>query len=124
MVVCHPGITEVAKSKDTIVCTESTSGVARPAKIRESASHLCQCFAEPVHPNDRPLYTLLLIPLARSLNVAKSGTRPVYQNSRDTVKYVEIANTSHSRGELKFTHNGPRVFGYGKMKNTSQIRPT
>ena len=31
MVVCQPGTTEVAKSKDTIVCTESTSGVAKPA---------------------------------------------------------------------------------------------
>ena len=27
----HPGITEVAKSNDTMVCTENTSGVARPA---------------------------------------------------------------------------------------------
>jgi hypothetical protein len=27
-VVCHPGITDVAKSIDTIVCTESTSGVS------------------------------------------------------------------------------------------------
>jgi hypothetical protein len=29
IVVCHPGITEVAKSIDTIVCTESTRGVAK-----------------------------------------------------------------------------------------------
>ena len=33
--VCHPGITEVAKSKDTIVCTESTRGVAKPAKLKK-----------------------------------------------------------------------------------------
>jgi hypothetical protein len=26
IVVCHPGITDVAKSIDTIVCTESTKG--------------------------------------------------------------------------------------------------
>ena len=34
MVVCQPGMTEVAKSKDTMVCTESTSGVDRPASSR------------------------------------------------------------------------------------------
>ena len=27
IVVCHPGIIDVAKSKDTIVCTERTNGV-------------------------------------------------------------------------------------------------
>ena len=31
IVVCQPGMTDVAKSKDTIVWTESTSGVDRPA---------------------------------------------------------------------------------------------
>jgi hypothetical protein len=33
-VVCHPGITDVAKSIDTIVCTESTKGVANPARLK------------------------------------------------------------------------------------------
>ena len=86
IVVCHPGITEVAKSNDTIVCTESTSGVAIPARINESDSHLCQCLADPVHPKDKKLYIFLLRPLALSLTVAKSGTNPVYQNKSDTVK--------------------------------------
>ena len=111
MVVCHHGITEVAKSNDTIVCTESTSGVAIPASIRDRYSHLCQCFADPVHPNDKKLYIFFLKPFAQSLTEAKSGTRPVYQNNNDTVKYVDIANTSQSKGELKFTHNGPLVLG-------------
>ena len=31
IVVCQPGMTDVAKSKDTMVWTESTSGVDRPA---------------------------------------------------------------------------------------------
>ena len=111
MVVCHPGITDVAKSKLTIVCTESTRGVAKPARIKERDSHLCQCFAAPVHPNEAILYIFFLNPFALSLTVAKSGTRPVYQNTRDTVKYVDIANTSHNNGELKFTQSGPRVLG-------------
>ena len=50
IVVCQPGITEVAKSKDTIVCTESTSGVAKPANTRETSSKRCQSFALPLQP--------------------------------------------------------------------------
>jgi hypothetical protein len=42
---------------------------------------------------------------ARSRSVAKSGTRPVYQNSNDTKRYVLTANTSHSSGERKFGHS-------------------
>ena len=56
MVVCHPGITEVAKSKDTMVCTESTKGVAKPAKTKETSSKRCQSFARPVHPKLNKLY--------------------------------------------------------------------
>ena len=34
IVVCQPGISDAAKSNDTIEWTESTSGVERPARIR------------------------------------------------------------------------------------------
>ena len=34
MVVCQPGNWDTAKSSDTIECTDSTSGVLRPARIR------------------------------------------------------------------------------------------
>ena len=112
--VCHPGITEVAKSKLTIVCTESTRGVASPASTRDKDSWRCQCFAAPVQPKARKVYILLRNPFALSLTVAKSGTRPVYQKRSDTVKYVDMANKSQSSGELKLGHNGPLVFGYGK----------
>src|SRR5215211_13676 len=50
MVVCQPGITEVAKSNDTIVCTDNTSGVDKPANTSDKLSCLCQCLVEPVHP--------------------------------------------------------------------------
>src|SRR5690606_15345993 len=100
MVVCQPGMTEVAKSKLTIVCTDRTSGVARPASTSESDSCRCQCLAAPVQPKARKVYSFLRKPFARSRTVAKSGTRPVYQKSRDTVKYVEMANKSHKSGEL------------------------
>jgi hydrogenase maturation factor HypE len=38
MVVCQPGMTDVAKSNDTTLCTESTSGVERPARSRYAIS--------------------------------------------------------------------------------------
>ena len=50
MVVCQPGITDVAKSKDTMVWTDSTKGVAKPARTKDTSSNLCQSFALPVHP--------------------------------------------------------------------------
>src|SRR5690554_4755170 len=86
IVVCQPGITEVAKSKDTMVCTESTRGVARPARIRETDSCLIQVFAAPSHPRLNAPYIFLLMPVARSLMVAKSGTSPRYQNTKETEK--------------------------------------
>ena len=33
MVVCQPGSCETAKSKETMVCTESTSGAEKAARI-------------------------------------------------------------------------------------------
>ena len=50
IVVCHPGTIEVAKSIDTIVCTESTSGVAKPASTKDTYSKRCQSLALPLHP--------------------------------------------------------------------------
>src|SRR5215510_14733212 len=37
-------------------------------------------------------------PLARSRSVARSGISPTNQKSNETVKYVETANTSQTRG--------------------------
>src|SRR5437588_597880 len=107
IVVCQPGSSEVAKSIDTIVCTESTSGVETPASISDTVSKRCHVFTEPVHPNEHTEYILRRIPVARSRIVARSGNKPVYQNTNDTEKYVDIANTSQISGELKLTHNEP-----------------
>ena len=53
IVACQPGTTDTAKSNDTIVWTESTSGVASPASI--SVRHLVALpvHADPRQPSDR-----------------------------------------------------------------------
>ncbi len=85
--MCHPGITEVAKSKDTIVCTESTSGVANPASTKDTSSKRCQSLALPDHPKERRLYIFFWKGLtARSRIMAKSGNNPVHQNTKETDK--------------------------------------
>src|SRR5262245_32561887 len=60
---------------------------------------------------------------ARSRRVAKSGIMPKYQKTSEIVRYVLIAKTSQSSGERKFTHNGPRKFGYGSAQNANHGRP-
>src|SRR5436190_861363 len=111
MVVCHPGTSEVAKSILTTECTESTSGVEIPASTRETSSKRCQFFALPTHPKLKIVYQkcLVLLPETSALSriAAKSGIKPEYQNTNETVKYVLMANTSHTNGELKLTHNDP-----------------
>ena len=44
-----------------------------------------------------------------------SGIMPRYQNNKDTVKYVETANTSHKSGLRKFGHSDI-WFGYGAIQ--------
>ena len=41
-------------------------------------------------------------PVAASRSAAMSGTRPTMKNTVLMVRYVEIANTSHTSGDLKF----------------------
>src|SRR3954467_3363421 len=53
IVVCQPGMTDVAKSNDTMVWTENTSGVANPANTSDKASCRCQCLVLPVQPKDK-----------------------------------------------------------------------
>ena len=85
--MCQPGITEVAKSKDTIVCTDNTSGVASPANTSDKDSCLCQCLVLPVQPNAAtPYNNLRSLVFALSLTVARSGINPEYQNNNETVK--------------------------------------
>src|SRR5688500_4617941 len=52
---------------------------------------------------------------ARSRIVAKSGIRPTYQNTTDTVAYVDTAKTSQISGLRNCGHN-PIVLGYGNSQ--------
>src|SRR5690554_7811747 len=99
-----------------MVCTESTSGVEIPAKTRHTISNRCQVLTDPFQPNERTEYILRFKPCARSRTVAISGNNPQYQNTRDTVKYVEIAKASHTNGELKLTQSEPNWLGKGKIQ--------
>ena len=52
IVLCHPGSCAIAKSHDTTLCTEMTSGVARPASSRYIIWKWRHCSSVPYHPND------------------------------------------------------------------------
>src|SRR5687767_4653474 len=124
IVVCHPGNWLVAKSNDTTECTESTSGVHSPARIRYAFSNRCQWRHDPVHPTAKmPYATCLTRLVARSRRVARSGIMPMYQNSSDTLAYVLTANTSHSSGLRNCGHMSI-WFGSGNSQYASHGRPT
>src|SRR5229473_5275576 len=65
----------------------------------------------------------LTFEVARSRNVATSGTRPVNQKRIETVKYVEIANTSQMSGLRKFCHMFRSVLGTGNNQYARHGRP-
>ncbi len=105
-----------AKSNETTLCTESTSGAASPASMRYVILYRCQWIADPRQPiAPMPKSTCFQRLSERSRNVARSGMRPTYQNNSDTVKYVETANTSHTSG-LRHCGHSPMVFGYGSSQ--------
>src|SRR5262245_55008559 len=90
MVACQPGICDTEKSRDTIECTESTSGVESPANSRYAISYRCQCRALPRQPHEsNPYANLNFLSFARSRRVARSGIKPTYQNSSEIVAYVD-----------------------------------
>ena len=72
--------------------------------------------AEPRQPSAKMPYSRCAIgDFARSRIVARSGMRPMYQNTIETVAYVETANTSQISGLRKFGHSAI-VFGYGNSQ--------
>src|SRR5690349_10066957 len=123
IVVCQPGLIAIAKSNDTTECTDSTSGVENAARKRYILAKCRHSFSEFRQPNDRTARIRFLTGfVARSRSTAMSGTRPTYRNVAETVRYVEIANTSHTSGLLKFGQMS-RQFGYGISQKNFHGRP-
>src|SRR6476659_11138843 len=101
IVVCHPGVSAIAKSKDTTECTDSTSGVENAARNRYARAKCLHSRSEFRQPSERTLRILLRTGfVSRSRSTAMSGINPTNRNVDDTVRYVRIANTSHTSGLL------------------------
>src|SRR6476660_10318631 len=101
IVVCQPGVSAIAKSNDTTECTESTSGVenaARKRYARVKCRHSRSEFRQPSASVAR--IALRTGFFSRSRSTAMSGINPMYKNVLEIVRYVRIANTSHTSGLL------------------------
>src|SRR5688572_20298540 len=123
IVVCHPGVMAMAKSNDTTECTDSTSGVENAARKRYIRAKWRHSRSEFRHPNDSTARIRLRIGfVSRSRSTAMSGMSPTYRNVLETVRYVEIAKTSHTSGLLKFGQMR-RQFGYGINQKNFHGRP-
>jgi hypothetical protein len=83
-VVCH-GITDVAKSIDTIVCTESTRGVANQQEQR-NFSKRCQSLLYHSIQNLNRINSFIKRSYRSISNIAKSGNKPVHQKTNETNK--------------------------------------
>src|SRR6185503_20696129 len=123
IVVCHPGLMAIAKSNDTTECTDSTSGVENAAKNKYIRAKCRHSLSEFRHPNESTARIRLRTGfVSRSRRTAMSGMSPTYRNVLETVRYVEIANTSHTSGLLKFGQMS-RQFGYGTSQKNFHGRP-
>src|SRR5579871_84503 len=123
IVVCHPGTSDIAKSNDTMECTESTSGVENAARNRYARAkwrHSASEFLQPNESTDRICFLIGFFSASRS--VATSGIRPMKRNVVEIVRYVEMANTSHTSGLLKFGQIR-RQLGYGISQKNFHGRP-
>src|SRR5215212_11843466 len=113
IVVCHPGVRAIAKSNDTTECTESTSGVENAARNRYALAKCLHSLSEFLQPSDNtPKMRRRIGFFSRSRSTAMSGINPMYRKVDDTVRYVRIANTSHTSGLLNCGQIN-RQFGYG-----------
>src|SRR5438132_14191133 len=82
-VSCQPGTTPVAKSALTTECTETTSGVARPPRMRYAVSKRCQWRAGVRPPlANTPEMSWPPRARARARGRAKSRDKAQYQEHR------------------------------------------
>src|SRR5215472_2833673 len=123
IVACQPGVSAIAKSNDTTECTESTSGVANAARKRYARVKWRHSRSELRHPSesiDRMDFRTGFF--SRSRRIAMSGINPTYRNVLEIVRYVRMANTSHTRGLFGFGQMS-RQFGYAISQKNFHGRP-
>src|SRR5690349_24790637 len=97
---CQPGVSAMAKSKETTECTESTSGVEKAARNRYAFAKWRHSRSLLRQPSDRMLrirFRIGFVSLSRS--TAMSGMRPMQRNDVEIARYVEIANACHTSGD-------------------------
>src|SRR5215203_1084652 len=99
MVLCHIGITVIAKSQDTIVCTETATGMMMSAIIEMAFSSRIHSRSVPRHPRARIRYILLRNPVDLSRATDMSGIIGRYKYVTLPVRYVLIAMKSHISGD-------------------------
>src|SRR3954471_4911055 len=123
IVACQPGVSAMAKSKDTTECTDSTSGVLNAARKRYARVKWRHSLSEFLQPSDiieKMRFRTGFV--SRSRSTAISGMSPMYRNVLETVRYVRIANTSHTSGLLNCGQIR-RQFGYGMSQKNFHGRP-
>src|SRR4030095_2999118 len=103
-VECQPGTSAIAKSHDTTLCKDSTSGVDSAAHKPQARRHGGDSRSEPSQPSASIPNTRRRQPVEASRSAARSGTRPTMKNTVLVERYVEIAHTSHTSGDLKLGH--------------------
>src|SRR6476469_2273631 len=88
IVVCHPGVSAIAKSKDTTECTDNTSGVENAARNRYARAKWRHSLSELRQPSDSMVKMRLRIGLmfSRSLSTAMSGISPMNRKVLEIVK--------------------------------------